>query len=122
MADATDLKSVGPKGPCGFESRHRHSQFREERLPDLVWESFFTFFILRAETRDQFVLAARNDDSRLFVSIRIHSRFTPLKIRGFRIRTNPAILQIKRSDLCEILGIQGKIEYIEIFADARRRY
>jgi hypothetical protein len=24
MADATDLKSVGPKGPCGFESRHRH--------------------------------------------------------------------------------------------------
>src|ERR1700732_5142001 len=45
-----------------------------------------------------------------------------LKIRGFRIRTNPAILPIKRSDLCEILGIQGKIEYIEIFADARRRY
>src|ERR1700751_5193363 len=24
MADATDLKSVDPKGSCGFESRHRH--------------------------------------------------------------------------------------------------
>jgi hypothetical protein len=35
MADATDLKSVGPKGPCGFESRHRQvsvsrSAFRVE--------------------------------------------------------------------------------------------
>ena len=122
MADATDLKSVGPKGPCGFESRHRHSQFREERLPDLVWESFFTFFILRTETRDQFVLATRNDESLLFASIRIHSRLLRLKIRGFGIRTNPAILPIKRSDLCQIISIQREIEYIEIFADARRRY
>ncbi len=81
MADATDLKSVGPKGPCGFESRNRHSQFREERLPDLVWEPFF---ILRTETRDQFVLATRNDESRLFVSIRIHSRITPLKNPRFQ--------------------------------------
>jgi hypothetical protein len=24
MADATDLKSVDPKGSCGFESRHRY--------------------------------------------------------------------------------------------------
>src|SRR3984957_6130499 len=25
MADATDLKSVDPKGSCGFESRHRYT-------------------------------------------------------------------------------------------------
>jgi hypothetical protein len=29
MADATDLKSVGPKGPCGFESRHRQERALE---------------------------------------------------------------------------------------------
>ncbi len=27
MADATDLKSVDPKGSCGFESRHRHTSY-----------------------------------------------------------------------------------------------
>src|SRR5208282_132171 len=31
MADATDLKSVGSKGPCGFESRHRHQEFTREK-------------------------------------------------------------------------------------------
>ncbi len=37
MADATDLKSVDPKGSCGFESRRRHGvrnpifQKREKR-------------------------------------------------------------------------------------------
>lgn len=27
QVDATDLKSVGPKGPCGFDSRLRHESF-----------------------------------------------------------------------------------------------
>jgi hypothetical protein len=27
MADATDLKSVDPKGSCGFESRHRYTSY-----------------------------------------------------------------------------------------------
>jgi hypothetical protein len=26
LADATDLKSVGPHGPCGFDSRPRHQR------------------------------------------------------------------------------------------------
>ncbi len=30
MADATDLKSVGAKAPCGFESRRRHSACRAD--------------------------------------------------------------------------------------------
>jgi hypothetical protein len=29
MADAEDLKSSGPNGPCGFESRPRHQQIRD---------------------------------------------------------------------------------------------
>ena len=28
MADTEDLKSSGPKGPCGFESRPRHQPLR----------------------------------------------------------------------------------------------
>ena len=30
--DATDLKSVGPYGPCGFESRSRYRRYPYERL------------------------------------------------------------------------------------------
>ena len=43
MADATDLKSVDPKGSCGFESRHRYQEFKEERLPDLILKPFSRF-------------------------------------------------------------------------------
>jgi integrase len=41
MADATDLKSVDPKGSCGFESRHRHRDFRREKASGLGPEAFF---------------------------------------------------------------------------------
>jgi hypothetical protein len=43
MADATDLKSVDPKGSCGFESRHRHQDFKRERLLDLIQGPFSRF-------------------------------------------------------------------------------
>jgi hypothetical protein len=32
---STDLKSVNPKGSCGFESRHRYSQFSQILGPEL---------------------------------------------------------------------------------------
>jgi hypothetical protein len=39
MADATDLKSVDPKGSCGFESRHRH------QVPERIRGQFQVFKI-----------------------------------------------------------------------------
>jgi|SRR5271165_66625 len=36
----TDLKSVGPKGPCGFKSRHRHQDFKWEKASGLDPEAF----------------------------------------------------------------------------------
>jgi hypothetical protein len=41
MADATDLKSVGPKGPCGFESRHRHHKSYTKTAPRLSLGAVF---------------------------------------------------------------------------------
>src|ERR1700722_15382462 len=41
MADATDLKSVDPKGSCGFESRHRYPQFTRKKASGLDPEAFF---------------------------------------------------------------------------------
>ena len=32
LADATDLKSVDPKGSCGFDSRPRHHTFHPQML------------------------------------------------------------------------------------------
>jgi hypothetical protein len=43
MADATDLKSVDPKGSCGFESRHRYSQFSRRMASGFDPEAFFAF-------------------------------------------------------------------------------
>jgi hypothetical protein len=49
MADATDLKSVDPKGSCGFESRHRH-QSKETgngaQLGELYFESLAQALII----------------------------------------------------------------------------
>jgi hypothetical protein len=39
MADATDLKSVDPKGSCGFESRHRYHLLNEEGWSHGVWSA-----------------------------------------------------------------------------------
>ena len=36
MADATDLKSVDPKGSCGFESRHRYTSYVPENQEVIV--------------------------------------------------------------------------------------
>ncbi len=40
MADSRDLKSLIPKGVCGFESRRRHSF----RLPVVLTKSFLVGF------------------------------------------------------------------------------
>ena len=40
MVDTRDLKSLGPKRPCGFDSRPRH-----KTLPNLLWLGFL--FVLR---------------------------------------------------------------------------
>jgi hypothetical protein len=42
-AQITDLKSVDPKGSCGFESRHRYQEFEQERFPDLIRKPFSRF-------------------------------------------------------------------------------
>jgi hypothetical protein len=38
---STDLKSVDPKGSCGFESRHRYHQFTRKKASGLDPEAFF---------------------------------------------------------------------------------
>jgi hypothetical protein len=94
MADATDLKSVGPKGPCGFESRHRQMHG-----------------CLSAD-----VGGAESDP----IHFEENGSQTSSKIRGLRIRTDPAIVTIESRDFRKIIGLQREIEYIEILADARR--
>jgi hypothetical protein len=49
MADATDLKSVDPKGSCGFESRHRHIPYvLEIKSLSLAILGFLTILTLAA--------------------------------------------------------------------------
>jgi hypothetical protein len=49
MADATDLKSVDPKGSCGFESRHRQQEFKRGKASGLDLEAFFSFLRIKSD-------------------------------------------------------------------------
>jgi hypothetical protein len=46
---ATDLKSVDPKGSCGFESRHRHQEFKRRKASGLDPEAFFSFRRIKSD-------------------------------------------------------------------------
>ena len=46
LADATDLKSVGPHGPCGFDSRPRHQEFVRDSSADRLLDTLLNTFLL----------------------------------------------------------------------------
>jgi hypothetical protein len=97
MADATDLKSVGPKGPCGFESRHRQmrgSRFAEELERRAARKAaLFNFKENGSQT---------SSGSRSSLPYQSGARS---KICGLRIRANPAILTIEGRDPGKIIDI-----------------
>jgi hypothetical protein len=45
--ETTDLKSVGSKGPCGFESRHRHQELKRRKASGLDPEASFPVRLLQ---------------------------------------------------------------------------
>src|SRR5205085_12436793 len=50
-ADATDLKSVGPKGPCGFESHRGHSLTAADALAFRPLLHFLHTHVLELDAR-----------------------------------------------------------------------